>query len=77
MEGSALRSKGSQCYTCKGYGHLQAQCPNHVVGLSNKQSLEEEVYIQHQSMILEVAQAGQGEASVSEDYKTSMFYAPF
>lgn len=36
FEGCTSVSKGSQCHICKGYGCFKAQCPNRVVGLSNK-----------------------------------------
>lgn len=75
-EGSTSAHKGIQCYTCKSNGHHKAQCLNHVVGLSKKQPLEEENYLQTQSMILEAEPAREDEASNLEDDKPIYVLCP-
>ena len=56
-EGSVSKSKGDQCYNCKGYGHHKSQCPSKFMGLTEKQPLEkdelEEVYELTDDMVLE------------------------
>lgn len=65
-ENSAFKPRGEQCFHCKGYGHVKVQCPHQVVGLSNKQDLEE-VYILDQSMILEGKKIYEDEDSASNE----------
>lgn len=52
MEGSTSSGKGVQFFYCQGYGHYSTQFPNHMMGLSNKQPMMEEVYILLQLIIL-------------------------
>lgn len=53
---SAKKGRASS-YHCGNYSHLYAQCPQHIKGLSGKQSIhdddiEEEVYVPDEEMIL-------------------------
>lgn len=58
-KGAASKGKGVQYFHCQGYAHFLTQCPKHVMALSDKQPLAEDVHFPLQALpiIMEAKQA--------------------
>lgn len=79
-EGVAAKGNGGvQCYYYQCFGSFSAYCPSHVMGLSNKQPLIEDVNIlQHAApIILEVEQTSEEDVSEPEDEQPFYMFCPF